>query len=118
VTPAATPSLPKTVALPAEAAGQRFIAAGVWGWMADLAALLREQLGPEQARRIPTRKAPDLVIRLAGLFDRDLGSIVPDLGRRHDFTSARAQSVLGWKPRPLEETVLDCARSLIAEGAV
>ncbi len=101
-----------------EAAGQRFIAAGVWGWMSDLAALLRERLPPEDARRIPTRKVPDLVVRLVGLVDRDLGSIVPDLGRKHDFTSAKAQRVLGWKPRPLDETVLDCARSLIAEGAV
>jgi hypothetical protein len=26
--------------------------------------------------------------------------------------------VLGWAPRSTEETILDCARSLIAEGAV
>ena len=39
------------------------------------------------------------------------------LGRKHDFTSAKAQSLLGWKPRPMRETVLDCARSLIATGA-
>jgi dihydroflavonol-4-reductase len=61
---------------------------------------------------------PDFVIRLAGVFDKDLGSVTPGLGLKHDYTSAKAQRVLGWKPRPLEETVLDCARSLIAEGAV
>jgi dihydroflavonol-4-reductase len=100
-----------------EAAGQRFIAAGVYAWMADLAALLRAKLGPDAAK-VPTRKVPDFVIRLAGLFDKDLGSVTGGLGLKHDFTSAKAQSVLGWKPRPLEETILDCARSLIAEGAV
>ena len=101
-----------------EAAGQRFIAAGAWAWMADLASLLRERLGPENARRVPTRKVPDFVVRLVGLVDRDLGSVVPDLGRKHDFSSAKAQSMLGWKPRALDETILDCAHSLIAEGAV
>ncbi len=100
-----------------EAAGQRFIAAGSWAWMADLAALLRAKLGSDGAR-VPTRKVPDFVIRLAGLFDKDLGSVTPGLGLKHDFSSAKAQQLLGWKPRPTEETVLDCARSLIAEGAV
>ena len=46
------------------------------------------------------------------------GAVTPGLGLKHDFSSAKAQRVLGWKPRPIEETVLDCARSLIAEGAV
>jgi dihydroflavonol-4-reductase len=100
-----------------KAAGERFIAAAHFAWMADLAALLRQRLG-EGAAKVPTRKVPDFVIRLAGLFDKDLGSVTPNLGHRHDYSSAKAQSVLGWKPRPLEETVLDCARSLIATGAV
>src|SRR5579872_710005 len=100
-----------------QAAGERFIAAGAYAWMADLATLLREKLGPGGAK-VPTRKVPDFVIRLAGLFDKDLGSVTPGLGLKHDFTSAKAQRMLGWKPRPTEETVLDCARSLIAEGAV
>ena len=43
-----------------EAAGQRFIAAGDFAWMADLAALLRARLG-DGAAKVPTRKAPDLL---------------------------------------------------------
>jgi dihydroflavonol-4-reductase len=100
-----------------EAAGQRFIAAGKFAWMAELADLLRARLGGD-ASRVPTRKVPDFVLRLASLFDRDLTAVTPGLGKKHDYSSAKAQSVLGWRPRPLEETVLDCARSLIVEGAV
>jgi len=100
-----------------EAAGERFIAANEWTWMADIAALLKARLGADGAR-VPTRKVPDFVVRLIGLFDRDIGGQAGNLGRRHDFSSAKAQRVLGWKPRPLEETLLDCARSLIAEGVV
>ena len=100
-----------------QAAGERFIAAGDFAWMADLAALLRARLG-DQAAKVPTAKAPDLLLRIVALFDRDLQSVTPGLGRRRTFTSAKAQSVLGWRPRPMEDTVLDCARSLIAKGAV
>jgi dihydroflavonol-4-reductase len=99
-----------------KAAGERFIAAGHYAWMGDLAALLRERLG-EGAAKVPTRKVPDFVIRLAGLFDKDLGSVTPGLGLKHDYASDKAQRILGWKPRPLEETILDCANSLIAAGA-
>jgi dihydroflavonol-4-reductase len=100
-----------------EAAGQRFIAAGTFAWMADVAEILRARLGADAAK-VPTNKVPDVIIRLAALFDRDLGAVTPTLGKKHDYTSAKAQSLLGWRPRPLEETVLDCARSLIATGAV
>jgi dihydroflavonol-4-reductase len=99
------------------AAGERFIAAGEFAWMGDLAELLRAKLGAGAAK-VPTRKVPNFVIRLAGLFDKDLGSVTPSLGLKHDYSSAKAQRMLGWKPRPLEETILDCANSLIATGAV
>ncbi len=100
-----------------EAAGQRFIAAGTFTWMADMAALMRAKLGAGTAK-VPTRKVPDFVIRLASLFDTELTAVTPGLGKKHDYTSAKAQKLLGWRPRPMEETVLDTAKSLIAEGLV
>jgi nucleoside-diphosphate-sugar epimerase len=100
-----------------KAAGERFVAAGSYAWMGELADLLRARLG-EEAARVPTRKVPSVVVRLVGLFDKELGSVVPNLGHKHDYSSAKAQSLLGWRPRPLEDTVLDTARSLIATGVV
>jgi dihydroflavonol-4-reductase len=99
-----------------EAAGERFIAAGRFAWMSELADLARARLDPADAVKVPTRKVPDFVIRLASLFDSDLRFVTPSLGKKRDFSSAKAQRVLGWRPRPMEETVMDCARSLIAEG--
>lgn len=100
-----------------EATGQRFIAAGDFAWMAEVAALLKAHLG-EGAARVPTRRVPDLVLRLVALFDRSVAGVVPRLGERRTFVSAKAERVLGWRRRPLEETVLDCARSLIAVKAI
>jgi len=99
------------------AAGQRFIASGEFAWMADLAAILRARLGAEAAK-VPTGKAPDFLLRLVALFDRDLKAVTDSLGRKRTFSSAKARSVLGWAPRPMEDTLLDCARSLIAGGLV
>ena len=99
------------------AAGQRFIAAGDFAWMADIAAILKSRLGAAAAK-VPTAKAPDLLIRLVALFDRDLSSVTDGLGRRQTFSSAKAQALLGWRPRPMEDTIIDCANSLIAAGAV
>ncbi len=100
-----------------QAAGQRFIAAGHWAWMGEMAEMLRANLGADAAK-VPTRKAPDFLLRLVGLFDRDVGSVSGSLGRKRDFDSAKAQAVLGWRPRPAQDTVLDCARSLVAARAV
>lgn len=99
-----------------EAAGQRFIAAANHAWMADVAAILKDGLPAAAAAKITTRKVPDIVMRVAGLFDRELGSVTSGLGRKRDFSSARAQTLLGWSPRPLAETVLDCAESLRVRG--
>lgn len=100
------------------AAGQRFIAAGSFAWMADIAEVLRKNLDKKAAAKVPRRKVPDMVVKMAGMVDKDLGSVADRLGQKHDFTSAKAQNQLGWRPRPMEETVVDCAKSLLAEGVV
>lgn len=40
----------------------------------------------------------------SALFNKELRAAVPRLGQKRDFTSAKAQTMLGWRPRPLEET--------------
>jgi nucleoside-diphosphate-sugar epimerase len=99
------------------AAGERFIAANKFAWFAELADLLRAKLGADAAK-VPTRRAPDFLVRLAALFDHQLDGVLPGLGKKRDYSSAKAQRLLGWTPRPLEDTVIECARSLIAAGAV
>ena len=98
-----------------EAAGQRFIAAGQWAWMTDIAAILHDGLG-EAGARVTQTKVPDIAVRFGALFDKDLRFVVPSLGHRHDYSSDKARTLLGWRPRPLEDTILETARSLIAAG--
>jgi dihydroflavonol-4-reductase len=47
------------------------------------------------------------------LFDGSLRSVVGDLGKRSWFSSEKARATLGWTTRPVEDSIEDCARSLI-----
>jgi len=98
-----------------EAAGQRFIAANEFRWMGEIAEVLRARLG-DKAAKVPTRKVPDFVLRLVSLFDKDLKEVTPSLGLKRNFSSQKAQTLLGWRPRPVEDSIVDCAESLITHG--
>lgn len=94
------------------AGGERFIAATPFLWMAEVAAILRERLG-ERAAKVPTRRIPDFLVRAMGLFDPGVRSVAGQLGQKTDLSAGKAESALGWSPRPIEETIVDCAESLL-----
>jgi nucleoside-diphosphate-sugar epimerase len=105
-------------ALTQEAAGgERFVATAGFMWIKEIAETLKRGLGPDGAR-VPTREVPSPIVRLLAMFDREVASITPDLGRRKAHSGQKAKDLLGWAPRPMDVTLLDCARSLIAEGIV
>jgi dihydroflavonol-4-reductase len=99
------------------AAGQRYIGAGEFFWIKDIAAVLKQNLG-HVARRVPSRLAPDWAVRVAGLFDPIVRSRTFELGKERRVSPAKAKRDLGWTTRPVEETILDAARSLLAQGLV
>lgn len=99
------------------AAGERFIAGGDFMWVADVARALRAELG-DAAKKVPTREMPDFMVRFAGLFDPALRELTPTLGKKHIYKNDKAKRVLGWSPRPAKTVMVDCAKSLIAKGAV
>ena len=99
-----------------DAAGQRLIAASSFLWFSDLAAILREQLGPD-ARKVPRRGVPNAVVRLLALFDPEIRSVVDELGQKTTYSIENARRRVGWEPRPIEQTVADCARSLLGQPA-
>jgi dihydroflavonol-4-reductase len=99
------------------ARGKRFIATDRFMWMTDVGAVLKERLG-ERARKVPTRTAPDLMVKAMALFDPSVRTILSDLGERPEYSSARARDELGWSPRPLEDSITETAESLIEFGVV
>lgn len=61
---------------------------------------------------------PNWGVRLLALVVPPAKQLLGELGRVRATSSAHAQSVLGWRPRPPEDSIVDCARSLIARGIV
>jgi len=94
-----------------EAGGERFVAVTTFQWMADIAAVLRDRMG-EAAAKVPTRSIPNFVVRGMGIFDPSVRSIVAQLGRKTEASSEKARISLGWSPRPIDETIVECAQSL------
>jgi dihydroflavonol-4-reductase len=95
------------------AGGERFMATDKFLWIADVAAVLRERLG-DRAPKIPTRVAPNVLVRIMSFFDGELRSVVGDLGKATYYPNAKARERLGWQPRPIEDSITDTGESLLA----
>jgi dihydroflavonol-4-reductase len=68
------------------------------------------------AKRVPTRKIPNTVVRLGAITNPALKALVPFLGLNMDATSEKAVRLLGWSPRPAEEAIVASAESLLRLG--
>jgi dihydroflavonol-4-reductase len=100
------------------AKGERFIAvAGECMSMLDIAKVLKARLG-DSAKKVPTRRLPNWVVRLAALFDPATQQLLPLLGKIRNATSEKAQRVLHWTPRSREDAVAATAESLVKFGIV
>jgi nucleoside-diphosphate-sugar epimerase len=97
------------------AGGERFLATDEFLWISDVAAILRERLG-DRAAKVPTRVAPNVLIRALSVFDGGLRSVVGDLGKAAYYSNAKARDRLGWRPRPVAESIADTGESLLAEA--
>jgi dihydroflavonol-4-reductase len=95
------------------AAGERFLAAaGQPLTLPEVARILRSRLG-DDASRVPTRDAPDWLIRVAARLVPTLDAFAATLGEPKPISTAKATNVLGWQPRPAADTVVDTAESLL-----
>jgi dihydroflavonol-4-reductase len=99
-----------------DAGGQRLLAAGTFLWLSQVASILRDQLGPE-ASKVPRRGVPNFVVRAMAFFDPELRSVVGDLGEKTTYSLENAKHRVGWEPRPVEQSIVDCARSLSSRRA-
>ena len=98
-------------------AGERFIASGRFMKLREVAEVLRAQLGAE-ARQVTTRNVPDWLVRVASHFHPLARAVVGELGSIRHQSPVHAKAVLGWQTRPVEQSIVDTARSLLDLGLV
>lgn len=93
--------------------GERLIGSAGQLWFEEVADVLRQAF-PD--RRIPSRIAPNWAMRFLGLFDPEIKSIVPLLGKRFGCSGAKAQEVLGIDFIPPRDAVRASAQFLVDNG--
>jgi len=99
------------------AAGNRYICAGDHIWVQDIAKVLAAEYNP-RGYRVPTGKLPYVAMWIIAWFDKAVNLALTFVGRREVVSSAKAQKELGWKMRPVRESILDTARTMIEHGVV
>jgi dihydroflavonol-4-reductase len=98
-------------------AGERFIASGRFMKLREIADVLRQELGP-LAHKVTTRNVPDWLVRVTALFNPVAKAALGELGSIRNQDASHAKAVLGWATRPVEQSIVDTARSLIDLGIV
>jgi nucleoside-diphosphate-sugar epimerase len=99
------------------AAGNRYICAGEHLWVQDLAKILAAEFNP-RGYRIPTGKLPYWLMWVIARFDKAVKLALTFVGRKELVSAAKAQRELGWKMRPIRDTVIDTGRTMIEQGVV
>lgn len=94
-----------------DAAGRRLIAAADTLSMQQIGAILRDAF-PKRTRKIPARVLPAGLVRLLALFDRNLASVLPDLGTTPHGETGYVASLTGQTFRTAKEAVTEAGRSL------
>jgi len=79
-----------------------------------IANLLRSHF-PALNPKLPRHELPSFIFRILGKFNPVVATIVPDLDKVVEY-DCRPAFDLGWKPRSIEEAIIDGATSLIELG--
>ena len=97
-----------------EAKGQRFLAlAGGKISMPEIALLIKKKM-PEVAHNISTKRLPDWLVSLTGLFSPQAKNIASMLRANRNTSNAKARKILGWKPLSNnEEAIMAAIESMI-----
>ena len=85
--------------------------------MLEVARVLKARLG-DAAKKVPTRQLPNWFVKIAARFDPGMRQLLPMLGKIRNGTSAKAERVIGWNPRPREDAIIATAESLLKFGVV
>lgn len=97
--------------------GERFFAAGRFMKLYDVGQVIRARLG-DRAKKVPTRRLPDWLVKIFALFDPVIRQVVTELGKIRHADASHAREKLGWQTRDEERTIEDTARSLLEHGVV
>jgi dihydroflavonol-4-reductase len=95
--------------------GERFALAEKDLWYKDIAKILKDN-GFDKA---PTFAVPVWVAKILAIFNKQLKVTLPFLGRVRSVTkTTKAKDILGWNPRPSEDSILEIANQIKDMGLI
>ncbi|MFL2708051.1 MAG: SDR family oxidoreductase [Gammaproteobacteria bacterium] len=95
--------------------GERFALAEKDLWYKDVAKVLKDN-GFDKA---PTFSVPVWLAKILANFSKELKITLPYLGRlRSVKNTSKAKDVLGWEPRPAEESIVEIAEQMKGMGLI
>jgi dihydroflavonol-4-reductase len=91
------------------AAGKRFIACSAEPIeMATLAGVLRNA----GYKRVPSLKAPTILLKLMGLIDPEAKGMLPFIGKKVVLDNSDTLTVLNWIPSPMPQAFIEMASAI------
>mgnify|MGYP001242110673 FL=1 len=91
-----------------DASGKRFLLSSQTIWYSEISKILRSN-GFEKS---PKYIAPNLLIRLFSIFDKEVRLILDRLGIKYNLNTNNANQILNWKPKNIEKAIIDTAKQL------
>jgi dihydroflavonol-4-reductase len=91
------------------AAGKRFIACTAEPVEFSTLAKILKAAGYS---KVSTRKAPTFLLKIIGIFDKEIKGVLPFVGKKASFDNSETFKVLNWKPTPIDSSIKEMAQSL------
>ena len=95
-----------------EAAGRRFLLTDSYVMAPEMARILREAF-PEA--KVPSRRAPDWLVKVMALFDGRMKTLKPILGLHLQIDNSATRRILGIDPIPAEEAIRAAGAAVMAK---
>lgn len=91
--------------------GKRFCGVSSFMWFPEMARIIAAEY---PGKKIPTRIAPNFLIKILGIFDKSIRQqVIPNLGIRKNISNQRAKDILGIEFIDVDQAVRDAASSII-----
>jgi dihydroflavonol-4-reductase len=99
------------------AAGKRFICSGEYIDILGIGKILKEAY-PDKAKKVPGFVLPNILVKITGLFDKEVAGVLNELNVKREFDNSLARNILNWSPRPVEEAITATGQSIFDHGVL
>ena len=95
-----------------KAAGKRFLLSSESLWFTEVSNILRSN----NFKKAPKFTAPNFLVKILAVFDKELKIVLFYLGFKNTLYSNNAKEILNWKPKKVNQALIDTAKQLYKLG--